>query len=182
MVGFFKFIALSLATSTVVLGESAEKRALLPALLGNVDLAVSACPDVVLNGPGGGGCGQQRGPSPTGAPAPPLPQAPMTSYSNAQPPATKSGSSSRMPAPSSSTSKPASSSRMPAPSSSTTKPASSSRMPAPSSSTTKPASSSRMPAPSMPASSAPAPSMPAPAPWTPAPAPPAPAPSSTCSM
>ncbi|KAJ2265407.1 hypothetical protein GGH14_006653 [Coemansia sp. RSA 370] len=166
MVGFFKFIALSLATSTVVLGESAEKRALLPALLGNVDLAVSACPDVVLNGPGGGGCGQQRGPSPTGAPAPPLPQAPMTSYSNAQPPATKSGSSSRMPAPSSSTSKPASSSRMPAPSSSTT----------------KPASSSRMPAPSMPASSAPAPSMPAPAPWTPAPAPPAPAPSSTCSM
>ncbi|KAJ1808862.1 hypothetical protein LPJ77_002054 [Coemansia sp. RSA 2523] len=166
MVGFFKFIALSLATSTVVLGESAEKRALLPALLGNVDLAVSACPDVVLNGPGGGGCGQQRGPIPTGAPAPPLPQAPMTSYSNAQPPATKSGSSSRMPAPSSSTSKPASSSRMPAPSSSTT----------------KPASSSRMPAPSMPASSAPAPSMPAPAPWTPAPAPPAPAPSSTCSM
>ncbi|KAJ2300977.1 hypothetical protein IWW54_006275, partial [Coemansia sp. RSA 2705] len=68
MVSFFKFIALALATGTAVIGAPAEKRALLPALLGNVDLAVSACPDIALGGGGGGACGQQRDPSPTSAP------------------------------------------------------------------------------------------------------------------
>ncbi|KAJ2819201.1 hypothetical protein IWW50_005544, partial [Coemansia erecta] len=84
MVGIIKFIALSLATGAVALGLPAEKRALLPALLGNVDLAVSACPDVAIGGSGGSACGQQREPSPTGAP-----QVPEPPYNNAQPPATK---------------------------------------------------------------------------------------------
>ncbi|KAJ1721535.1 hypothetical protein LPJ61_006032, partial [Coemansia biformis] len=48
----YKLVALAFAASAVVAGAPADapaaKRALLPALLGNIDLAISACPDVVL--------------------------------------------------------------------------------------------------------------------------------------
>ncbi|KAI9479139.1 hypothetical protein BX667DRAFT_506057 [Coemansia mojavensis] len=115
MVGIFKYIALSLATSMVALGASAEKRALVPALLGNLDLAVSACPDIAIGGGGGAACGEQRDSSSTSAPQAPAPQSSVPPYNNAQPPATKPAPSAPAPAPSTPAPAPAPSSPAPAP-------------------------------------------------------------------
>ncbi|KAJ2374494.1 hypothetical protein IW150_003067, partial [Coemansia sp. RSA 2607] len=84
MVGIFRFVTISLIAASLAVAapveNNAHKRALLPALLGNIELDASACPDVALNGPGGSGCGVQRTASPT-APAPsPTPAGPP--YSN----------------------------------------------------------------------------------------------------
>ncbi|KAI9500813.1 hypothetical protein BX070DRAFT_58665 [Coemansia spiralis] len=157
-------IGLALAAPTT---NGIQERALLPALLGNLELAVSACPDVNVNGPGGGsGCGsvqrtavpESQTPAPTGPP-----------YNNAPAPLPPAPTSS-VPAPSNPTPAPSNPAPAPAPAPAPSSPAPAPSMPAP-------APSSSMPAPSMPA---PAPSSPAPAPSSPAPAPSKPAPSSTC--
>lgn len=59
MTRFFQIISFSvLASSLCSAVEVVDKRALLPQLLGNVNLDASACPDVMVNGPGGpNGCG-----------------------------------------------------------------------------------------------------------------------------
>ncbi|KAJ2616851.1 hypothetical protein H4S08_000591 [Coemansia sp. RSA 1365] len=63
MISILKFVAVVFASGIAVLGSSiedaVEKRALLPALLGNVDLVVSACPDVAIGGGGGQACAQR---------------------------------------------------------------------------------------------------------------------------
>ncbi|KAJ1654816.1 hypothetical protein GGF38_004877, partial [Coemansia sp. RSA 25] len=46
-------------------GGRVHERALLPALLGNLELGATACPDVAINGSGGeSGCADQRVASP----------------------------------------------------------------------------------------------------------------------
>ncbi|KAJ1895647.1 hypothetical protein LPJ66_004465 [Kickxella alabastrina] len=53
MVGIYRFVAISLVAATLAVAapveNGAQKRALLPNLLGNVKLSVSACPDVGVN-------------------------------------------------------------------------------------------------------------------------------------
>ncbi|KAJ2599278.1 hypothetical protein H4R99_003778 [Coemansia sp. RSA 1722] len=196
MVGFFKFVAISLVAASLAVAapveDSAQKRALLPALLGNIELDASACPDVAINGPGGGGCGAQRVASssaPSANGATPVPTPAGVPYSNAQPP--------KQPAPSMPTSSasmvsstsvpvmPISSSKqpmpsVPAPAPSTPAPMPSAPAPAPAPSTPVPMPSAPAPAPSSTAP-APAPSAPAPMPSSPAPAPSKPAPAPTSS-
>ncbi|KAJ2798426.1 hypothetical protein H4R20_004828 [Coemansia guatemalensis] len=125
MISIFKFIAVALASSIAVLGSSVEdaveKRALLPALLGNVDLSISACPDIVIGGGGGNEACVQRDlskPAPSTGPTPPYkPQPPASSVpAPAKPSSTSPASSLPTPtpaAPAPSTSSPSSSSSSP---------------------------------------------------------------------
>ncbi|KAJ1944081.1 hypothetical protein GGF37_002358 [Kickxella alabastrina] len=104
MVGIYRFVAISLVAATLVVAapveNGAQKRALLPNLLGNVKLTVSACPDVGINTTIEG-CSAQPGsgksiiisafPTATAtapaATAAPTATAKVPGYNNGQPPA-----------------------------------------------------------------------------------------------